>query len=906
MGRKLKLCYKHANSQRRREHVTRRASEHSRSRGLHLSSPRLNTRLSTTVAAGNSAHGNSVQQTISSSEALPNGGDQTTTGKGDNDESSGGENEDYSSSSDDSESPLKLHPALTKATRKSKKARIVDKAEADDENDPRKVFLEALYEMGNISTRQTFALKTENWKLALECGVFKKIDWGKIDSNQIAVGFAYCVMGVISWINSLVGPVFNQLSVLTEVGKPVAPAIQKKKLLCQITGIGEQHAQRMLQLANKKDHQFVPGPALLNKSGPKLKDGSGRFTRHHLRVLSASLNYFTRFNVDQTTEHLAVEMQKLPPSGEPIHFLLNYLDGEMCFLKEVHRGDLREACANSPGPIFVSAQEVLRAIHKISSLDSYYDEFHFGDRTKVKSTGASATGSEEGKRKAKIAYVAEIYSNKTLKRFVPEQHQPRPDFVMIPSKYRLPEFQCRYKSVFMDESWVSVGMRPNLTWISRNGEQQEIGNDKGVRFVMILFADASGVHSWRPEDYQNKRDFYVRSVANHADALKNKVFIKALESAKGFPPSAVILERHLTKEHEEFEKQSKTFFGFGGVYAWQIKPDSKAKDSGADIESAGTSEQHDKSYKSNVTSESIVNIFKFQAHFADCPLCFVIDNASYHKKRDGYTPYKLNVTLKESVAFLKEQPPESDLGKLWTQVKTTKSNGEETSKLKRADLIVELQKIVPETLADLEFVLAEIGIRKFGVPHRVLFLPVRMPEFNPIEFIWAWVKFFYKHNRDPRLDKQGNAAGTMGIETARTLLAGTLCAIPQTLVGKCFRHVENTVKDFYTSTIEIEEAIDEIVQEKLERARAFNTAGTPTRSNSKPSQNEIPPFERNRQLQATQTPHQLTSSSAAATSSAIATPVHVMETRGSAAKPRKLDLASAMTDTPLKTGHKCS
>ena len=31
-----------------------------------------------------------------------------------------------------------------------------------------------------------------------------------------------------------------------------------------------------------------------------------------------------------------------------------------------------------------------------------------------------------------------------------------------------------------------------------------------------------------------------------------------------------------------------------------------------------------------------------------------------------------------------------------------------------------------------------------------------------------------------------------------------------------FQHVVNTLKDFYTSTIEIEEAIDEIVQEKLE------------------------------------------------------------------------------------------
>jgi len=121
-------------------------------------------------------------------------------------------------------------------------------------------------------------------------------------------------------------------------------------------------------------------------------------------------------------------------------------------------------------------------------------------------------------------------------------------------------------------------------------------------------------------------------------------------------------------------------------------------------------------------------VIKYQA--SKEPTTLVIDNAPVHIAGSGdFDPFSKSTSKKNAIEYLKAQPPDSDLGMYWASIK--KPDGD--SKVKREEILGFIQSHDDKRLTGLELLLAEIGIRKFGVPHRVLFTPPRMPEYQPVE-----------------------------------------------------------------------------------------------------------------------------------------------------------------------------
>jgi len=392
-----------------------------------------------------------------------------------------GDDEDESLSRDESDdesevdlsSPIRAHTNLTKATRKPK---IKISLEAFKEKEAqREKFINTLFQAKDVKSRQTQALK--DFDQAVECGVFVHRD--KMSGLGPEAGLERLVLDRLdhfqTWSNS-------DIDGLLKANKlPIPDARSQKfiKLLSRTCGVGEHVVQRMSQLYTKKGKDYVTGRTLYSKPGPKILDVCGKFTFNHLLVLSAHINSLTRFNCDRSTPMIALWMSRLERAGEPIPELVEYLKGDFCYLKPDHRALLLPACEHSPGPIEVNGQDVFRAIKKISSSTLFPDEFYFGDRTKQVTTGASTTESEEARLLAKMKYAAVLIINKRLRVFLASDFTPGSGATVSPTT-RLPSFQCIYEVVFMDESWVTVGMRPTLTWNSRNGEPQDTGRGSGI------------------------------------------------------------------------------------------------------------------------------------------------------------------------------------------------------------------------------------------------------------------------------------------------------------------------------------------------------------------------------------------------------------------------------------------
>jgi hypothetical protein len=731
-------------------------------------------------------------------------------------------------------SPVRNHANLTKATRRSHPQ--LDLVSLQKEEEEKKKYLDELLKIRNVSTRQSFAIKNENLERSIKYGVLvhsnkkERLPFVSPKEGETET----LILNVITTFMNLEPDDFKSGLAMFQVAPRISRTRKLATMVSRVLRVGETHVTRMIQLHDNFGEKYISGESLFSRPGPKVfsKEVSGDFTTTHLFVLCAYINSLTRNNMDRTTTQIAKYFQHLEPKGAPIKHLIAYLDSDVCFLKPEHKSLLRQHCLESPGPIIVSAQQTYRAIQAINDSDIFPDDFYFGDRTKLTSVGASTTESEEAKREAKIEYIAALKFIERLKAFNARDFVPDPGCKLNPSHSLIP-FQCAYDTVFMDESWVTVGMRPNLTWICKHGEPQEAGRGSGIRFVLILFLSASGIHSWDDDEYGTNRDFFVHSTATDKSVKAHKKnIIEAMKKCGLIPHKTG--ERGLNQQQVDWEAFTKTFFGAGGAFAWQIDADAKIK--------SLTAEALEQSYKGNVNNETIVMVFLFQAWFAKRPTIFVIDNAPYHKNTNTYTPYKANVTKTETIAFLRSQPEDSELGKMWGEVATS----QDKTNLSKDQLIEKVKALVPMTLNDLELALAEIGMKKFGVPHRVLFLPARMPEYNPVEFLWAWVKFHFKHNREAKLDKEGVPTGPMGVEQTRSVIMKTIGAITKERSIKMYRHVEKTVEAYYRSCPEIEARIDERLASKLEQCALAGAVKVATRSTSKPSPDSVQPFERAR------------------------------------------------------------
>jgi len=189
----------------------------------------------------------------------------------------------------------------------------------------------------------------------------------------------------------------------------------------------------------------------------------------------------------------------------------------------------KAVCGTSPGPIQVNGQDVRRAIDTINQSSDFEYSFYFGDRTKVKSQGASTSQSQEDKENAKQSFVSSRWANKHFREWTSVDAKPEPNF-KINTNYKLPSQTHRHRMVYSDESWVATGMKNDYIWIPVDGQPVEVGNDKGLRLVLIIFVDEDGVDGWENEDMVEKE-----TIMFVPWLIKTKRFLKK-RLAKSIPP----------------------------------------------------------------------------------------------------------------------------------------------------------------------------------------------------------------------------------------------------------------------------------------------------------------------------------------------------------------------------------
>ena len=417
------------------------------------------------------------------------------------------------SSGDCSEgSPLMRHPTLTKGTRlpASESSEEEEEEEKSEFAEQDEKFLELMYAKATTQQRVDFALRIENIASAHRTGVlvnvstFSQAGAASISNEALSMAFNVCRYFVRSGLNSR-----DLLKALREA--------------CQI---GADEARKVISCYKKtcdKVHQSIYTSKVQKKRGTSTHEKqSGKFTYEHLIVLCSILNYCTCYSTPKSADQMAALISHLPPKGLKIEYLVDYLESSVCF-ENVGSAENKAVCGNSPGPIQVNGQDVRRAIDTINQSSDFEYSFYFGDRTKVKSQGASTSQSQEDKENAKQSFVSSRWANKHFREWTSLDAKPEPNF-KINTNYKLPSQTPRHRMVYSDESWVATGMKNDYIWIPVDGQPVEVGNDKGLRLVLIIFVDEDGVDGWENEDMVEKETImFVPWLINTKRFLKKRL-----------------------------------------------------------------------------------------------------------------------------------------------------------------------------------------------------------------------------------------------------------------------------------------------------------------------------------------------------------------------------------------------
>jgi hypothetical protein len=99
---------------------------------------------------------------------------------------------------------------------------------------------------------------------------------------------------------------------------------------------------------------------------------------------------------------------------------------------------------------------------------------------------------------------------------------------------------------------------------------------------------------------------------------------------------------------------------------------------------------------------------------------------------------------------LERQSPDSELGKLCSEYYDPITKQKRTDKkVAVKDILVERLKLLmpkDQLTTQIQRMAAEFGMRKWGIPVLILFLPSRTPSWNPVELIIAEAKGWFKRH----------------------------------------------------------------------------------------------------------------------------------------------------------------
>ena len=193
----------------------------------------------------------------------------------------------------------------------------------------------------------------------------------------------------------------------------------------------------------------------------------------------------------------------------------------------------------------------------------------------------------------------------------------------------------------------------------------------------------------------------------------------------------------------------------------------------------------------------------------------VSDNAPYNKVFDHMGTFNVwasNATLKGAIEHLRscyEEDQSTPLSILYSTYYHPETNEKRKSPDCNKTLILSKMREIVEkpTLTKQQLMAAEMGIRKFGYPHIIRYLPVKMPSWDPVELVFALLKTYFKRNRVAKI-KNGVPVGPMGSAELRQLLSRVWSFFKPEHLSNIVRHVH----DLYIAQFEADTAQGQLLQ----------------------------------------------------------------------------------------------
>jgi hypothetical protein len=338
----------------------------------------------------------------------------------------------------------------------------------------------------------------------------------------------------------------------------------------------------------------------------------------------------------------------------------------------------------------------------------------------------------------------------------------------------------RRNIVSIDESWVNLSLKSDSVWIDLLGDDVA-QSEGGERYIVIVAVDKDGFVGWNEDDYGKINHLWM--FPNGESSAMIKLHSKAVEKAAQFD--------------DEFEQGRAPEEGRGWIGGGVIMMPSKT----SSAEFSGAAPQTASSYKLTMDGRVKLDYMRHLCEVVKEPTLFVLDKAPYNLTMPdiGFNPHDPSATLDSALEFLKSEylrcktSPFAVLLKSYYHVATPKGDVrivKKTTGAVKGDILADLRELIKKpALTEIEMLVAESGIRRFGYPHLVVILPARMPSWDPVELVFAQMKQIFKTHRVINRGKD-NSLGNMGLNEYRQALCRMWAYFDRGKVSRCVDHVD--------------------------------------------------------------------------------------------------------------------
>jgi hypothetical protein len=565
--------------------------------------------------------------------------------------------------------------------------------------------------------------------------------------------------------------------------------------ICGHLDVGRDLVKLVRSTTKRFGENAVPGKGLFRKRGPSIADKTKcePFTHEHCLIIVVLISYGMCFGTDFSGPQLALMMNGLPESGEPIPYLQKFLTPENNPSKNLLTEEMKNVCALSPGPIECDEHQIRRAIQTVSDSDAFPYEIKMAKRgaDDSKATGGVDDKFEESqaaRRRFQVIFrtcTEDGVSWDSIK----DQHPPQPNW-KCPEDWKPPSYALSILRTvhYKDETWLWKYSKTRYVW-NVSGASFE-PNERGTMYVISIWHTKDGISTWTANDHGQRQYCFINKTKDK-DGLVVKRETAAVAAASedetiGIRPTttANTIDNH--------------YMGKGGVYMWSVKT-GKDSDVPSIVEAAGLQDTGtgDGNYKQTMDNDATIRELRHLLGKLPGPdHVLIMDRAPYNTKKmkkTQFDPHASGASLESAFEFLNGQPSNNEFGKLFDEYYDRQTGSAKVKGALKNIIMDKLKKLIPKDkwVTEIERVAAEYGMRKWGCPVLVLFLPARTPSWNPVEMVIAQAKGWFKRNRSIKYDDDGKPVGPMDIDGMRRLLVSMIASITPQSIQDTYGHVQS-------------------------------------------------------------------------------------------------------------------